>query len=225
MFNIKQYWDALKASPIQTVAKWQDNRFLWLLMATASLGLIVVAHSLFQNYIYMAPCEQCVYIRFAFFCMVFGGVIAAINPKILILKIIGYILAFWGIIQGIMYSIKLNIIHHAAHGDDPFGVQGCSAEPSFPLGLALDKWFPNWFNPTGDCGFDSAIPPEGIELSGLQQWLVDFYADGWYLIPSAQLVNMAQACLFAFIVCFCFLGAMFVSWIIRDFILQIKDNR
>lgn len=41
-----------------------------------------LAHSFFQIYLYMAPCEQCVYIRYAMFVMVIGGVIAAINPKI-----------------------------------------------------------------------------------------------------------------------------------------------
>ncbi len=222
MKSIKEYWSDLKLSPIDTIARWQDARFLWLVMAIASMSLILVAHNIFQHYVYMAPCEQCVYIRFAFFCMVFGGAIAAINPKNTILKLIGYVLAFWGIIQGIMYSTKLNTIHHAAHGDDPFGVQGCSAESSFPLGLPLDSLFPDWFLPTGDCGFDNPIVPEGIELSGLQQWLVDFYADGWYLIPSMHAVNMAQACLFAFIVCFILLSAMFISWIVKEFIK--KEN-
>lgn len=211
---IKTYWGDLKSAPVQTIAKWQDARFLWLVMATLSFFLIVVAHSLFQNYVYMAPCEQCVYIRFAFFCMVFGGLIASINPKNTYLKLLAYGLAFWGSIQGVLYSVKLNTIHHAAHGDDPFGVQGCSAEPSFPLGLPLDKWFPDWFNPTGDCGFDNPIIPEGIELSWLQEVLVNFYTDGWYLIPSMKLVNMAQACLFAFIICLGLLSVMFISWVL-----------
>ena len=224
MEMLKQYWADLKSAPVQTIAAWQDARFLWLLMAGAAMALLLTAHNLFQHYVYMAPCEQCVYIRFAFFCMFFGGVFAALYPKQIILKLIGYGLGFWGIIQGIMYSIKLNTIHHAAHGDDPFGVQGCSAEPSFPLGLPLAQWFPDWFNPTGDCGFDNPIPPEGIELSALQQWFIDFYADGWYLLPQYHLVNMAQACLFAFVLCFMLLSAMFVSWIIRDYIKKTNEE-
>lgn len=193
---------------------------LWLLMAFASIFLVIVAHSLFQNYVYMAPCEQCVYIRFAFFCMFFGGLIAAINPKKVVYKVIGYILAFYGIIKGIGYSVKLNAIHHAVHGDDPFGVQGCSTDAKFPFGLPLDEWFPDWFQPTGDCGYDNPIVPDGVELSGLQQWLVDFYADGWYLLPSHHFINMAQACWFAFVVCLILLGIMAASWIYRDFIAK-----
>ncbi|MFT7002910.1 MAG: disulfide bond formation protein DsbB, partial [Sulfurimonas sp.] len=96
----------------------------------------------------------------------------------------------------------------------------CSAEPSFPLGLPLDSWFPAWFNPTGDCGFDTPIPPEGVELSGLRQWFVDYYSDGWYLFPSNHFINMAQCCEFAFGVCFILLAAMFASWIARDYVLK-----
>lgn len=211
----KNLWQEFKSCPIGTIAKWQDARLLWLVMAAASIFLILVAHTLFQHYVYMKPCEQCVYIRFAFLCMAIGGLVAAINPKNVVLKLIGYVFGFWGIIQGIMYSVKLNAIHHAAHSDNPFGVQGCSAEPRFPFGLPMDTWAPDWFKPTGDCGFDAPIVPDGVELSGLQQFLVDFYADGWYLFPASHSVNMAQACLFAYILCFILLGAMGVSWILK----------
>ncbi|AHJ11343.1 protein-disulfide oxidoreductase DsbI [Sulfurospirillum multivorans] len=211
----KSMWQEFKSCPMGAIAKWQDERFLWLVMAGASIFLILVAHTLFQHYVYMKPCEQCVYIRFAFLCMAIGGLVAAIDPKNSVLKIIGYVFGFWGIIQGIMYSTKLNAIHHAAHSDNPFGVQGCSAEPRFPFGLPMDTWAPDWFKPTGDCGFDSPIVPDGVELSGLQQFLVDFYADGWYLFPASHSVNMAQACLFAYIVCFILLGAMGASWILK----------
>ncbi|MDO2407117.1 disulfide bond formation protein B [Campylobacter sp. 47389-21] len=36
-------------------------------MVIISAWLVVTSHSFFQNYLYMRPCEQCVYIRFAFF--------------------------------------------------------------------------------------------------------------------------------------------------------------
>ncbi|RAX53187.1 disulfide bond formation protein B [Helicobacter sp. 16-1353] len=214
MSFFKRIWRDFKESPIKQIAKWQDCRFLWLLMTFVSLALVIVAHSLFQHYVYMAPCEQCVYIRFAFFVMFFGGVIAAIKPSNVVLKLIGYVLGFYGIIKGLMFSVKLNAIHKAVHSDDPFGVQGCSAEPTFPFGLPLDAWFPDWFKPTGDCGYDNPIVPEGVELSSLQQWLVDFYSEGWYLVPKYHFMNMAQACGLAYGVCLIALGAMFVCWVI-----------
>jgi disulfide bond formation protein DsbB len=213
---LRELWNDLKAAPIDTVAKWQNARFLWLFMSFCSLSLVLAAHLLFQHYIYMAPCEQCVYIRFAFFCMFFAGLTAALNPKNMLLKFIGYLLAFWAIIRGIGYSLKLNAIHKAVHSDNPFGVQGCSAEPVFPFGLALDKWFPDLFKPTGDCGYDNPIVPMDANLSSLQQWFVDFYEEGWYLMPSYHFINMAQACLFAFTLSFVLLGVMFACFILKS---------
>ncbi|SUX57965.1 disulfide bond formation protein [Citrobacter braakii] len=81
MAFIKGSWRDLRNTPVDTLVRWQEQRFLWLLMACAMGGLIILAHSFFQIYLYMAPCEQCVYIRFAMLVMVFGGLIAAINPQ------------------------------------------------------------------------------------------------------------------------------------------------
>ena len=66
---------------LKKMAKFQDSRISWAILVFVSVALVVIAHSLFQNYAYMPPCEQCVYIRFAFLCMALGGVIAMINPK------------------------------------------------------------------------------------------------------------------------------------------------
>ncbi len=199
---------------VQKIAKFQDNRYTWALLIFVSVGLVVLAHSLFQEYVYMPPCEQCVYIRFAFLCMALGGVIAIIDPKNLVLAAVGYIFAFWGAVQGIMYSVKLAKIHAAVHGDDPFGVQGCSTEPHYPFGIPLEKWAPDWFLPTGDCGYDSPIVPDGVTLSGVQKYLVDLYQDGWYLIPSAKFMSMADCTLIGFSVCFVILTAMLVCKIL-----------
>ena len=193
------------------MAKFQDSRISWAILVFVSVALVVIAHSLFQNYAYMPPCEQCVYIRFAFLCMALGGVIAMINPKNLLFALIGYVFAFWGAVQGIMYSVKLAKIHDAVHGDDPFGVQGCSTEPHYPFGLPLEKWAPDWFMPTGDCGYDSPMVPDGVVLSDLQKSIVDLYADGWYFVPSSKFMSMADCTLLGFSVCFVVLALMLVS--------------
>jgi putative protein-disulfide oxidoreductase len=208
---------------ISKIASWQESRFPWLLMAFISIGLVVLAHLLFQNYIYMPPCEQCVYIRFAFLCMGLGGLIAAINPKNFFIAIIGYILAIWGSIQGIIYSIKLARIHAAVHGDDLFGVQGCSTEPHYPFGLPLDKIAPDWFLPTGDCGYDSPIVPDGVILSDVQKNLVDLYSDGWYLLPSIKFMSMADCTLIGFSISLAILLVMGIGKIIT--FSKVKFNK
>ncbi|MDW7645234.1 MAG: protein-disulfide oxidoreductase DsbI [Desulfuromonadales bacterium] len=213
---IQQWWQDLRSEPIPTIARWQDSRFLWLLMAGMSLFMVILAHSVFQKWLYMKPCEQCVYIRFAFFAMVIGGFVAAINPKNAVLKVIGYVFAIYGSVKGVLWSLKLNKIHHVAHSDDPFGVQGCSTDPSFPFGLPLAEWSPEWFKPTGDCGFDNPIVPDGAVLSSMQQWLVDFYRDGWYLWPPSHFINMAQCTIITFGAILLVLIICAAAWIIRS---------
>lgn len=137
---IKGLWRDLRARPVDTLVRWQEQRFLWLLMAVAMGGLIILAHSFFQIYLYMAPCEQCVYIRYAMFVMVIGGVIAAINPKNIVLKLIGCIAAFYGSIMGIKFSIKLNGIHYAVHNPDPDSLLACKdVRPTRPF-LSTYRW-------------------------------------------------------------------------------------
>lgn len=216
MKHFRQYLEELGSQPIATIASWQDHRFLWLLMAGMSLFMVILAHSVFQHWLFMKPCEQCVYIRFAFLTMVIGGLIAAINPRNAVLKIIGYVLAMYGSIKGVLWSLKLNKIHHAAHSDDPFGVQGCSTEASFPFGLPLDRWSPDWFKPTGDCGFDNPIIPDGAILSSMQRWLVEFYHDGWYLWPPTHFMNMAQCTVITFGVILLVLILCAAAWLAHN---------
>lgn len=214
----KKCWKDLSTAPTDTLVKWQEQRFLWLLMAFSMGGLIILAHSFFQIYLYMAPCEQCVYIRFAMFVMVIGGLIAAINPRNIILKLIGCISGFYGSMIGLGFSIKLNAIHHAVHNPDSlFGVQGCATEPTFPFNLPLARWSPEWFKPTGDCGYDAPIVPDGVVLSSFQQWFVNLYvqSEGWYLIPTWKFMNMAQACFLAFALCLAMFIIMTVAWGIK----------
>lgn len=220
MNYLKQLWGSLVSSPVETLTRWGERRFLWIVMAIAMFCLVVVAHSFFQVYLYMKPCEQCVYIRFAMLVMAAGGIIAAINPKFIPFKVTGMVFAFYGAITGMQYSIKLNGIHHAAHSDSLdglFGVQGCSAVPSFPFGLPLNKWMPDMFDPTGDCGYDAPYVPDGEVLSSMQQWWVDLYsaAEGWYLLPTYKFMNMAQACALAFGVVLVVLVIMTGAWLIH----------
>lgn len=211
---------------IAIISNIQNQRFIWLVMFVSMLGMVLLAHGFFQNYLYMAPCEQCVYIRFSMLVMALGGLLAAINPKNLILKISGYILGFYGAIIGIKYSTKLQGIHAAVNSDDPFamlGMQGCSLTPNFPFNLPLAKLAPDWFQPTGDCGYDAPIVPSGVELSSLQQFFVDLYSQGWYLIPSAKFADMASCTLLAYVVALVLLFIMLTGWIVS--IIKNKQTK
>ncbi len=194
-----------KADPAGEIARWSDQRWPWALIIFLSCALVVLAHNVFQVWLYMKPCEQCVYIRFGFLVIALGALITILQPKNLVLKIVGAVVGIYGCVYGLMCSVKLSTIHHAIHGDDMdavFGMQGCSLEPHYPFGLPLEKWAPDWFLPTGDCGYDTAVVPDGTVLSDAQRFLIDMYnsADSWYLVPAWKFMSMAQCCLLAFAV-------------------------
>ena len=200
-----QWTSRFKADSVGEIAHWSDMRWPWALIIFLSCALVVLAHNVFQVWLYMKPCEQCVYIRFGFLVIALGGLITIINPKNLWLKLAGLVVGVYGCIYGLMCSMKLSSIHHAIHGDDMdavFGMQGCSLEPHYPFGLPLEKWAPDWFLPTGDCGYDTAVVPDGTVLSDAQRFLIDMYnsADSWYLVPAWKFMSMAQCCLLAFTV-------------------------
>jgi disulfide bond formation protein DsbB len=190
-------------------------------MAIIALALEQVAYQIFQKWLFMRPCEQCVYIRFSMFCLIIAGVVGAIKPKNVVLKIIASLIAIFGAVKGIGFSLVLNRIHIALLSGNPFGVQGCSYIPAFPFNLPLQQWFPGTFLPTGDCGIDYPIVPSDAVLGGMQKYLVDLYRDGWYLIPSHHFMNMEQAMLLCFGTFLLAIVVCLVSWII----VEVKKAR
>lgn len=216
-----------KADPIGEVADWSDMRWPWLVIAALACALVLVAHNVFQVWLYMKPCEQCVYIRYGFLVIALGALICCINPKNMILKLVACVFGVYGSIYGLMCSIKLQKIHHAVHGDDMsavFGMQGCSTEPHYPFGLPLEKWAPDWFLPTGDCGYDTAVVPDGVTLSAAQEFLINMYnsADSWYLIPAWRFMSMAQCCVLAFGVALLLVVILTACWGYKKFVRKAQ---
>ena len=111
---------------LDRIGLFSQTRWPWLLIAILSAGLVLIAHNVFQVWLYMKPCEQCVYIRFAFLCMTFGCLFTLAWPKALICRLIAYVCGVYGAIYGIMCSVKLSDIHHAIHSDDLDALFGTS---------------------------------------------------------------------------------------------------
>ena len=220
---MKGFCESFRKSPMTAFADWQETREPWILFGVTSIILVLLAHYLFQGWLYMLPCEQCVYIRYGNIVMAIGAFLITINPKQALLKIAGIGVFLYGLIYTMICSWKLMGIHDAVHSDDPmamFGMQGCSTEPTYHFGLPLDKWAPDWFKQTGDCGYDAPVVPDGVELGALQRWFIELYqsSDGWYLIPQWKFMDMASCCLLACIVAAIFLAAMIFGWVMRDFV-------
>lgn len=163
MLNKLKLWIAdLKANPLPTLEATQEARTVWGIMVAACVFLLGSAMGYFQVFLEMDPCENCVYIRFSQFCILIAGLIILVNPMHKVLKILGLILAWYGIIYGLDKAIILSGQHVASHaadtGLDLFqsgqGANACSLEPTFPLGLPLHEWLPFEFAPSGICGED-----------------------------------------------------------------------
>lgn len=171
-------------------------RQFWGIIAFISLFFIALSHIFFQQYLFMRPCANCVYIRFALFIIAFGAIFALISPRIF--RFFGMLFLIYGEIFGIKYALLLNDIHKALKSDDIFGVVGCDIVMKFPFGIEFDKLFAPLFAPTGNCGDDAPVVPRGEVLSDLQAYFVDLYQNGWYLVPKYQFIDMAQGSLIIF---------------------------
>lgn len=202
---------------ILKIAKWQSGICLWLIIGFCSLFLLLLSH-IFQSYFFMPPCEQCVYIRFAFVLLIFSSLIAIFLKQ----RLISYIISFYAIYFGFRAAIKLEAIKQAINSNNIFGMIGCSSEPNFPLFLPLDKYFPQLFKPLGSCGYDAPIIPQNTNLNTFQEYFTNLYSNGWYLIPQAKFLNMAEACIIAFGVIFLCISVMFICALSKKY-LKMSD--
>lgn len=197
MSLIKSLMSDLNTAPLVTLDHLQQNRPIWTVMICGAMFLILSAIFYFQLLLAMDPCELCVYIRFSQCCIVIAGLIILIDPKNHVLKFLGLLLAWYGITQGMLWSLELMHIHNAAHMEvsadmDFFVAAGdaagaaCSTDPKFPLNLPLNEWLPFEFEPTGGCG-----------------------EDDWSLLG----MNMAHYCIIAYGVFAICLTPLTIGWI------------
>ena len=194
-----------------------SSKRLWIYIGIFMLFCVGVAHFIFQNYLYMRPCVQCIYIRYYMIIAGFGAIFIAIFYKQILLYIFGILVFSYGAICALLESLKLNTIHQAIANANPFGVKGCLDRPIFELKIAWDEILPSLFKATGQCGLDMPMVPTDIRLDTIQGYFVALYQDGWYLIPGLKLINMAQISIIIFSI------ALILGLIL--FILRLKGKK
>ena len=175
-----------------------SGRKLWLYNGFFTLFCVAVAHFILQNYLYMRPCVQCVYIRYYMIISGFASILILIFYRQIWIFMAGFLLFIYGIICGILEALKLNAIHKAILSSNPFGVKGCLDKPIFELNIAWDKILPSIFKATGQCGLDMPVVPLDVKFDPIQAYFIELYQDGWYLIPPLKLINMAQISIIIF---------------------------
>lgn len=127
--------------------KFKESRVFWLFLTLLTLIPVLIAHYFLQNYLYMRPCEQCVYIRFDMLLVSFGAFLGFLNPNQRFLKCLAFIFAFYGCYLGLEHSFVLEKIYTSVKSENPFGVASCKLSPTFPFNLPLQEYFSGWFMP------------------------------------------------------------------------------
>ncbi len=216
----------LKSSPNFAKESWK----IWLFLMLFTLVPVLIAHYFLQNYLYMRPCEQCVYIRFDMLLVSFGAFLGFVSSKKL-LKALAFVFAFYGCYLGLEHGFILEKIYALVQEENPFGgVAACKQIPIFPFDLPLHEYFSGLFMPSGECANDRAFVPKDAVLSPLQEFFIGqapyfdngIYSKGWYLLPYFELVNMPQACILIF--CFALVGFLFLFMIFTLNFMKINKN-
>lgn len=160
---------------LTALARFTHSRWSWLSMATIAFALELCA-LFFQYIMKLDPCVMCVYERLAMLLLIMAGLVGAIQPKLLFIRLSGYFLWVLGAIWGLYLAIK-----HTGYqkpldlNADPFaggGMASCESAPNFPFSLPLDSWLPWLFEATGDC---SEIAWQFLGYS-MPQWLIVSFA-------------------------------------------------
>jgi protein dithiol:quinone oxidoreductase len=124
------------------------QRWPWL----ALVGVVVLLEggALFlQHGLHVEPCNECIYIRAGVAGVGVAGLIAALAPRFIALRLAA--LAVWsGALAWGLYraNLLLNLEQIVRDG----GQGSCARFKGFPSWMPLETWFPDMFEPRAMCG-------------------------------------------------------------------------
>lgn len=121
----------------------------------------------FQYGMSLQPCVLCVYERLAVVGLFIAGLIGALAPSSLIVRILALIVGLFSAIKGLMISIR-----HLDLQMNPHRGNNVNLYQTFRKRYHFHKWLPAVFNPTGSCN-ESQWSLFGITMV---QWLVFIFA-------------------------------------------------
>ena len=147
---------------LSTLKNLSKQRQPWLLLALSALSLELCA-LFFQHVMLLEPCVMCVYERIATIGIILAGLIGAIAPQYLIMRLIAFTVWIFAAVRGLQLAIE-----HVGYQLHPSPFATCDFFPNFPNWAPLHEWLPWLFNPTGDC---SDIVWQFFGYS-MPQWLI-----------------------------------------------------
>lgn len=133
---------------LRTIQSLSSNRSPWLLLTVIALGLEGVAIFL-QHVLRVDPCNECIYIRAGVLGIAAAGLIGALAPKYLLMRLAG-LTAWFGALGWSLYRVYLllNLERLVRAGGDA----SCKRFMGFPDWLPLNMWLPEVFEPRAMCG-------------------------------------------------------------------------
>ncbi len=187
--------------------KLYDSRFFWFFLFIIPLSFVIFSHTFFQNFLYMQPCTLCVYIRFYMLMITFFAIFAWIDPENFIFSLVSFFGTAFATFMGLFSSYKLYTIKHQT--SQLFG-STCGETPNF---FGFDLTIFPIFVASGDCVYDAPVLPEFARPRNLQEFFINFYDEGWYLIPQYKFIDMSEFCLGFFGLILSVLALNFISQI------------
>lgn len=142
-----------------------DRRAWWLLAASALV--LELAALWFQYGMQLDPCVMCVYERLAMFGLMLAGVLGALNPNVVVLRVLGY--GLWAVSAG--WGLSLALRHVGIQTDDS-NMFSCEFAADFPAWAKLDEWLPALFQPTGYC---DDVQWQWLSLT-MAEWMIVVFA-------------------------------------------------
>jgi disulfide bond formation protein DsbB len=158
-----------------------SQRWPWLLLVVVAAafegGALYLQHAL-----HVEPCNECIYIRAGVAAMGLAGVIGALAPGWLVVRLAGLAVWFgalgWSLYRATLLLDLERIVREGGEGS-------CARFKGFPEWMPLEQWLPNVFEPRAMCG--------DVNWTFLGQsvtfWI---WASMWFLALVASLVLLAQ---------------------------------
>lgn len=136
---------------LKTIQSLSSKRGLWLLLSVIALALDGAALYL-QHVLQVEPCNECIYVRTGVLGIAVAGLIGALTPKYLAMRLTG-LAAWFGALGWSLYRVTLLLDLERVVGEG--GEASCKRFRGFPDWMPLDTWLPEVFEPRAMCGMVS----------------------------------------------------------------------
>lgn len=150
-----------------------QRRKFWLFLSLSGLIFELIGYFFFQKFLLLPLCEYCVYIRFSFLVIILATLFIAIAPIYKTIRILGSAVGLYASLHALIWSFQyLSVIKIVSATPKAPQRDLCSATASFPLGIPLDQWFPDFFAPISICN------EELWDLMGITmpEWIICIFA-------------------------------------------------